>query len=183
MERLPLDHRVVYCALDDRIPFCEVMIIPYVLWFVCGFFITLYTLFRDVPAFRRFMRYLIVTGVVSFVFYVFFPSTFPGQPDPLPRDNVFTWIVGLVYGADSPTSIFPSEHVIVALGMAFTVLYSRRLRRPGFAIPFTALQLLICVSVIFVKQHSVLDVLGALPVCLLGWLCCFRPREKEAGEN
>ena len=176
VERLPLERHVVFCALDDLIPFCEVLIVPYVLWFACCIFMTLYTLFRDVPVFRRFMWYLIVTALVSFVFYLFYPSVFPAQPDPLPRRNVFTWIVSVVYGSDNPTNAFPSEHVIVALGMLFTTLHSKKLRRPAFSIPFSALQLLICASVVFVKQHSILDVLGALPLSLLGYFCCFSPR-------
>lgn len=183
-ERLPLARHVVYCALDDAIPFCEYMIVPYVLWFACCIFMTLYTLFRDIPSFRRFLWYMIVTALVSFTVFLIYPSVFPGKLDPVPQRNVFTWIVGMVYGSDNPTNVFPSEHVIVALGMVFTALSSRKLRRPAFSVPFTALQLLVCASVVFVKQHSVLDVLGALPVCLLGWLILYMPRKKaRAGEK
>ncbi len=178
VERLPLERHVVFCALDEQIPFCEIMIVPYVLWFLCCVFMTVYTLFRDVPGFRRFMRYMIVTALASFAFYVFWPSYFPGQPDPVPGNSVFTRLVELVYRWDEPVNIFPSEHVIVALGMAFAALHSRKLRRPAFSVPFTALQLLICCSVVFVKQHSALDVLGALPVAALGWFTCYYTRKK-----
>ena len=50
-EKLPLTRHVIYCALDDRIPFCEALILPYVLWFGCCVFVTVYTLLRDVPVF------------------------------------------------------------------------------------------------------------------------------------
>ena len=33
--------------------------------------------------------------------------------------------------------------------------------------------ILICLSTVFVKQHSILDVLCALPVCALGWWLCY----------
>ena len=177
-EKLPLERHAIYCALDDQIPFCEALIVPYVLWFACCVFITLYTLFRDIPSFRRFIWYMIGTALVCFSFFLFYPSVFPGQPDPIPQRNLFTWIVSLVYGSDEPTNVFPSEHVVAAMGMVFTVLHSKKLRKPAFSVPFIALQLLVCVSVVCVKQHSVLDVLGAMPVCFAGWLAFFRPRKK-----
>lgn len=178
-EKLPLTRHVITCALDDRIPFCEYWIVPYVLWFFCCVFVTVYTLLRDVPVFRRFLWYLIGTALVSFSFYLLWPSYFPGQPDPLPRQNIFTWIVSLVYGSDEPTNVFPSEHVIVALGMVFATLHSRKLRRPAFAIPFIALQLLICLSVVFVKQHSILDVAGGAALSLPGYFVFFFPWKRR----
>ena len=45
---------------------------------------------------------------------------------------------------------------------------------PVFGLAFLALR--ISLSTVFMKQHSILDVLCALPVCALGWwLCCGRP--------
>ena len=177
LERLPLDRHVMHCALDDLIPFCEIWILPYVLWFVCVAFITLFTLFRDVGVFRRYMDYMILTALVAFTVFLLFPSAF-AQPDLPSRRSVLLWIAGVVYGADEPTNVFPSEHVVVSLGMVFAVLQSPKLRRPAFAVPFLTLQLLICISVVFVKQHSALDILGALPLVLLGYLCCFCPRTR-----
>ena len=40
-----------------------------------------------------------------------------------------------------------------------------------------ALGLVICISTVFVKQHSVLDHMAALPVCLAGWLLCFHRKQ------
>ena len=169
LEHLPLERHVMHCALDDLIPFCEIWILPYVLWFACVVFITLFTLFRDVGVFRRYMDYMILTVLVAFAVFLLYPSVFV-QPDLPSRRSVLLWIVGVVYGADEPTNVFPSEHVVVALGMVFAVLQSPKLRRPAFAVPFLTLQLLICLSVVFVKQHSALDILGALPLVLLGYL-------------
>ena len=182
-EKLPLARHVIYCALDDRIPFCEALILPYVLWFGCCVFVTVYTLLRDVPVYRRFLWYMIGTALVSFSFFLFYPSVFPGQPDPLPRQNFFTWIVSIVYGSDEPTNVFPSEHVITALGMVFATLHSKKLRRPAFSIPFITLQLLICVSVVFVKQHSILDVAGGAAVSLPGYFLFFFPWKKRLPWN
>ena len=190
--RLPWTYHPIYSALDDAIPFLESFVIPYTLWFLCVAFTVLFTLRYDVPNFRRFTWYMIITILVSGSVFLFYPNYFPGRPvdalgwpgsvrdyyAAMPRKNLFTWALSFIYFTDPPRNAFPSEHVVVALGMVFTVWNSKKLRRPSFALPFTALQLLICASVTFTKQHSVLDVLGALPVTILGYFTCYFPRRR-----
>ena len=192
--RLPRVYHPIYSALDDLIPFSEIWVIPYVLWFLCIAFTLLFSLRHDIPMFRRFMRYMIVTILLSGAVFVLYPNFFPGRPvqalgwpnsvmtyfEAMPRRNLFTFALSFIYFTDPPRNAFPSEHVVVALGMAMAALDDRRLRRPAFALPFVALQLLICLSVTFTKQHSALDVLGALPVSLIGWLTSYAPWCKRA---
>ncbi len=194
--RLPWVYHPVCCPLDEQLPLLEGFVVPYLLWFVCGAFVVLYTLRWNIPVFRKFMRYLIVTITLAGLVFLIYPNTFPGRPvtawpvsvaeayRQMPRKNVFSWMLSFVYFTDPPRNVFPSEHVVVSLGMMFSVWRDKRLRRPAFFLPFAALQLLICVSVLFVKQHSVLDILGAMPVTLAGYFCCFFPgRAKKAGEE
>ena len=196
--RLPWHYHPVYSPLDDAIPFSEVWVIPYTLWFLCVLFTVLYTLRRDIRVFRRFMDYMIVTITLSGAVYLIWPNYFPGRPiealgwpntvaayyAAMPRKNVFTFALSFIYFIDPPRNAFPSEHVVVALGMAFAALDSKKLRRPAFSVPFVTLQLLICLSITFTKQHSALDILGALPVSMLGWILAFSPwlRRPRAAE-
>ena len=195
--RLPWTYHIVHCPLDDAIPFLEGFVIPYELWFLCGVFISLYTLRYDIPNFRRFMRYMIVTILLAGTVFLVWPNYFDGRPvndmgwprsigdyyNAMPRKNVFTWMMAYIYHTDPPRNAFPSEHVVVALGMAAVALHSKKLRRPAFSVPFVALQLVICASVSFTKQHSVMDILGALPVTLVGYLTCFVPWKKLRRRN
>ena len=187
--RLPWTYHEIYSPMDDAIPFLEGFVIPYELWFLCGAFLVVYTLRYDIPVFRRFMWYMIVTITLAGAVFLIYPNYFSGRPindmgwprstgeyyAAMPRKNLFTWMLSYIYHTDPPRNAFPSEHVVVALGMAIAVLDSRKLRRPAFSIPFVTLQLVICASVAYTKQHSVLDVLGALPVTLIGWCTSFAP--------
>ena len=187
--RLPRIYHPIFSPLDELIPFSEVWVIPYTLWFLCGLFTVVYTLTRDIRVFRRFMDYMIVTIMLSGAVYLIYPNYFPGRPvealgwpgtvaayfEAMPRKNLFTFALSFIYFTDPPRNAFPSEHVVVALGMAMAALDSQKLRRPAFSVPFAALQLLICLSITFTKQHSALDILGALPVSFLGWLLAFSP--------
>ena len=48
---------------------------------------------------------------------------------------------------------------------------------PVFGLAFLAL--CISLSTVFMKQHSILDVLCALPVCALGWWLCYGRTERR----
>lgn len=195
--RLPWTYHVIYCALDDKIPFLEGFVIPYELWFLCGIFIVLFTLRYDIPSFRRFMWYMIVTIVIAGAVFLIYPNYFPGRPvnalgwprsvgdyyEAMPRQNPFTWMLSYIYHTDPPRNAFPSEHVVVALGMAAAALHSKKLRRPAFSVPFVTLQLVICASVVFTKQHSFLDILGGLVVSLIGYLTAYIPWKKLWSRN
>ena len=67
-------YHVMHCALDDAIPFSEWALIPYLLWFVYLIGALAYTFFQDVPAFRRMMRFVIVTYTAATVIYFIYPT-------------------------------------------------------------------------------------------------------------
>ena len=161
----------IRCAADDLIPFCEWFVIPYFLWFPYLAGMLLYTLLRDVEAFKKLMRYFILTFTAAVVIYRLFPNCQTLRPAVLPRDNFASGIVSFLYRLDTNTNVCPSEHVIGSAGVVFAAFHSEGLKRHrGWIL---LLGILICVSTVFIKQHSLLDHAAALPVCLAGWLTCF----------
>ena len=63
----------IHCALDDMIPFHELFLIPYVLWYFFIVGMHLYTLFYDVPEFRAFTMFLIISLAISTSIFLLFP--------------------------------------------------------------------------------------------------------------
>ena len=53
------------------------------------------------------------------------------------------------------------------------------LQKPVWQVLNIVSMLLICISTVFLKQHSVIDVLAAIPVCGIGYLLGFRVRENN----
>ena len=51
----------MHCALDDLIPFNEYFVIPYISWYFYLLFVHLYLLDNDVEAFKKMMRFFIIT--------------------------------------------------------------------------------------------------------------------------
>lgn len=167
-------YHVMHCALDDVIPFCEWFLIPYLFWFVYLIGTLVYTFFFDVPAFKKMMRFIICTYTITMVIYLLFPTCQELRPEVFPRDNVLTRFIGRFYSFDTNTNVCPSLHVIGSAAALFALRDGPRLRkRAWWQAASVLLALCISLSTVFMKQHSILDVLCALPVCALGWWLCY----------
>ena len=180
MERLrPVAHyHAVHCALDDMIPFCEYFLVPYLLWFVAVAGILVYTLLFDIKSFRRFMWFIILTYSAAILIYLLFPTCQQLRPEAFARDNVFTRFLGWFYTFDTNTNVCPSIHVLGAVAVLATAWHARGLSTPAWRGALTVLTVLICLSTVFLKQHSALDVAAALPLCAIAYRLVFlRPAE------
>ena len=156
----------IHCGLDDWIPFNELFLIFYVGWYFLVFGSLLYTFFYDVDGFRHLQKFIIVTQVVAMLCYVLWPSRQDLRPEIFPRENLLTALMGFIYSFDTSTGVCPSLHVAYSLGILSVGLKDRLLGR-GRKLALSFFVVMVCVSVCFVKQHSALDVLAALPLCLL----------------
>lgn len=169
----------VHCLLDDIVPFCEVFVIPYVGWYLLIVASLLYFALYNIQNFKRLQTYIIITQAIAMVIYILYPSRQDLRPEVFPRENVFTGIIGLLYTFDTNTGVCPSLHVAYSIGIASTWLREPTASRL-WKILAVILAILISLSTAFIKQHSVVDIFAALPVCLLAeWLVFFRPKKRN----
>lgn len=169
----------VHCLLDDIVPFCEVFVIPYVGWYLLIVASLLYFALYNIQNFKRLQTYIIITQAIAMVIYILYPSRQDLRPEVFPRENVFTGIIGLLYTFDTNTGVCPSLHVAYSIGIASTWLREPTASRL-WKILAVILAVLISLSTAFIKQHSVVDIFAALPVCLLAeWLVFFRPKKRN----
>lgn len=160
----------MHCRLDDIVPFCEYFIIPYVGWYFLIAGSLLYFALYNPENFKNMMKFIIVTQVVAMAIYIIFPNRQDLRPAEFANSNIFTKLVGLIYHFDTSTNVCPSLHVAYSIGIASTWLKEASASKWSKA-GITAFCLLVCVSVMFVKQHSAIDILVALPVCVLAeWI-------------
>ena len=158
--------RPVHCFLDDIIPFCEVFIIPYVFWYALIVISLGWFLLYDVESFKKLQTYIIITQIVAMACYLLIPTRQDLRPEVFPRENVFTGIVAALYAFDTSTGVCPSLHVAYSLGIASVWLRQKEASKGWKAFVVIAV-ILICLSTMFIKQHSAVDVLAAIPVGLL----------------
>ena len=165
-------YHIVHTALDDVIPFCEVFIIPYLFWFFYILLAVLYFIFRegDHREYYRMVFHMMAGMTIFLIVSYLYPNMQQLRPDVFPRDNVFTYMVKELYSRDTPTNILPSIHVFNSLAIHIAITTSEKLRgkREVKIISFVITALII-LSTMFLKQHSVIDVLLGMTMALLGY--------------
>lgn len=163
----------IHCGLDDIIPFCEIFLIPYVFWYLLIVVSLLYFLLYNVDSFKKLQSYIIITQVVAMAIYIIYPSCQNLRPTEFTRDNFLTDCVGLLYSLDTNTGVCPSLHCAYSIGIASVWLREKNVSKLWKAFVVIAV-ILICLSTMFIKQHSAVDFFAALPVCLLAEILVFK---------
>lgn len=189
LERLrTTGYTAVYSPIDDMIPFCEGFAIPYFFWFVYLVAFYLYALLFDVDAFKRYTVFIIITYSVTLLIYLLWPTKQELRPTVFPRDNFLTDVMKGFYQFDTNTNVLPSLHVVGAVAVSSAARNSRHFSKVGWRIAFTATTVLIILSTVFLKQHSVLDIPPALVICAAAYPIAFgrrsagRAREEHESE-
>jgi len=162
----------VHMWLDDVIPFHEGFLIPYVFWYALIVLSLGYYLLYNVEQFKGLQKYIIVTQVAAMAIYILFPTRQDLRPLEFPRDNFLTDCVAVLYAFDTNTGVCPSLHVAYSLGIASTWLKDRNANAAWKVFVVFAV-VMICLSTMFIKQHSAVDFFAALPVCLLAEIIAF----------
>ncbi len=163
------DYYVVHMPLDDMIPFCEWFIFPYCLWHWLLGIMGLYLLLWDAENFKRYTAFIGLGFIPVILFDIVFPNGQDLRPLVFERQNIATWLVARIYAADTNTNVFPSMHVIGSAALYAATLHTPSLRRRKLDRVMLPLAILISISTAFVKQHSCIDILGALPYSVLVW--------------
>lgn len=164
---------VIHCRIDDIIPFCEWFVIPYVLWYLLIAFSLLYFALYNVDSFKKLQTYIIITQIVAMIVYIVYPSCQNLRPTEFARDNFLTDIVGLLYTLDTNTGVCPSLHCAYSIGIASVWVKEKNISWV-FKTFIVIFAVLICLSTMFIKQHSAVDFFAALPVCLLAEILVFK---------
>jgi len=157
-----ISYTVIHMNIDDYIPFCEVFIVPYLLWFLYVPAVLIYLFFKDRQGYWKNALSLCIGMTVFIVISALIPNIHHLRLKQFPRENVFTDLIRILWKTDTPTNLFPSIHVFNSLAAHFAVLNQEKLCRSR-VIRYGSL--VMCVSIVLstvlLKQHSMFDVLTA----------------------
>ena len=176
MKELIWDSGYGFGPLADMIPFCEVFIIPYLMWFVYAFGFAFYMFLQDEKSYHEVAAFLVIGMTVFLAVSVFFPNILLLRPETMPRNNVFTYLVERLYAVDTPTNVTPSIHVYNSLAVMIAVWRTdaKLVRSKMSKILMTVLGFLIILSTMFLKQHSFSDVIVATGLALFSYILVYR---------
>lgn len=191
LENLNRDFHPIRCAIDDHVPTLVIFVIPYLLWFVYVAATVLIFFFTDKTDFYQCTAILFIGMTIGLIVFTVYPSEFDRGPSPADK-NIFAVLVNLIHRIDSNTNVFPSIHCFNSIACTIAYIKSRtfrtteqtseKRRRLNFSVKCasTILTILICLSTMFIKQHSFLDFVGSVVLSTFMYLLVYKvPWEKH----
>lgn len=155
--------KTVHSALDNLIPFNEFFLIPYILWFAYIPFVILYFFFTSKEDYYKACAFLFIGMTICLIIYTIWPTRQNLRPYTFDRNNIFITIIQRLYILDTSTNVCPSIHVFNSIGAHIAIINSERFKyNPWMKATSFILACSICLSTVFLKQHSIIDGLCAI---------------------
>jgi len=138
--------------------------IPFIPEFIYGYFLVILVVIVAVLAIdsmellkQGFIAFFLLVTISIAIFYIF-PVKMIGRPEIRPDNSLSTRIVLFTFWLDEPYNLFPSLHVSTAFLSAWIAFRVHRLT----GILCLIASSIVALSVLFVKQHYIADVVGGL---------------------
>ncbi len=161
-KNITTDFHLIHMKIDDYIPFIEYFIIPYDIWFFYVGCTLCFLAFFDEAEYARTCWFICFGMTLFLIISTIYPNGHDLRPTVMPRDNFFTRLVVSLQATDTPTNLFPSIHVFNSIGMHLGLHRTKALEKHKWV---RVLSFLLCTGIIlatvFIKQHSVFDVITA----------------------
>ena len=166
---------IIHSKFDDVIPFCEVFVIPYMLWFLYIPFVFVLLYFSSNKEFYRLCSFEFIGMTVALFTCTIFPNGHDLRVNLNTNENIFTEILSFIYKNDTSTNVLPSIHVFATLAAHTCLIYSPQVRiRPYLKTISAILSGLICVSTVVLKQHSIIDSICGVLLAIVVYLFVFK---------
>ena len=151
-------------SVDDKIPFLPWTVLPYCFWFPMIAFYPLIVFRTDPCSYCGYLMTMVMEIVLSVVCYLIYPTSFQR---PVPPDGFWGKFMKFVYHSSyRGLNCAPSLHcsscflvICVSFTCAGMSLWVR-----GFTV---SIAIMIVLSTLTTKQHTLIDVLTAVPLFLI----------------
>ncbi len=168
------DYQVIHTFIDDYIPFCELFVVPYFLWFAYVAVTVMFFFFKNKDDYYKTCAFLFTGMTIFLIISTLFPNGHHLRLTEMPRDNVFTRMVSGLWATDTATNLWPSIHVYNSLGAHFAITKSSYFEnKKGIRIASLVLCVSIILSTMLIKQHSVFDVITAFIMAFIMYLIVY----------
>ena len=169
---------ILHSPLDDLIPFNEWFIFPYGSWFFLLAGVTALLWWFDTASYDKLCLMMFSGMTFCLILYMVLPNGLDIRPtvEEVGRSNIAMTLMQLIWKADASVNVCPSIHCQSSACMAMAFSHSKlaegKSLRKVLAWAWAAL---ICLSTVFTKQHSVIDVACGLAVAFVWLPVVYRP--------
>ncbi len=179
LEVYVINYHSIHSPIDDYIPFNEYFIIPYFFWFIFIAIACVYFFFHSQGESIRFFMFLILgMSTALFIYYIYPNGLVDFRPTVFPRDNICTHMVAFLYSIDTSTNVLPSLHVYNTVAVIIAICKSKTFGRYHklIIIISSIIGIFICLSTLFLKQHSILDLFAALIMAVFMYFIVYKTK-------
>lgn len=176
LEQEVTNYHVIYMPIDDSIPFLELFVIPYFLWFAYVILTVLFFFLNDKKDYYKVCAFLYIGMTIFLIISTVFPNGHHLRPLSFARENVLTKMVAHLYSLDTSTNLIPSLHVYNSIGAHLAIVKSKHFKnKKGIRTASFLLSTSIILSTVFIKQHSMFDVLTAYGLAFVMYMLIYKP--------
>ena len=172
---------IIHAPLDDLIPFNEWFVIPYCSWFLLLVAVTALLWWKDTASYDKLCLMMFSGMTFCLIVYMLLPNGLDLRPtvEEIGRSNPAMWVMQLLWKADASVNVCPSIHCQSTACMAIAISESKLAEERPVLRPIALVwAALICLSTVFTKQHSVLDVGCGLAVAVVWLPVLYRDRNR-----
>ncbi|MDY6316401.1 MAG: hypothetical protein SPL49_04205 [Oribacterium sp.] len=163
--------RIIETPLDRMIPTIPWFFIFYAIWWVLFPGAILYFLIKGTKEDFLKLCFILFGGYTVCLFVYTVAPNGLNLREPLTGHDIFSVFIGWMRAIDPPRNVCPSMHVSSTVAIDVTVRGASYIRIRSKNI-VTIISILICLSTLFIRQHSIIDVLcgwGMSLVLLFVW--------------
>ncbi|MCI9092795.1 MAG: phosphatase PAP2 family protein [Coprobacillus sp.] len=152
----------IYTFIDQSIPFIAWFVLPYVYWYLFVAGTIAYLFFTNKSDFYKCVAFLFIGMTICLIAFTIYPTSFNHRPLTLEGNSFCRFLVNFIYTADKSQNVCPSIHVFNSIGCAIALLKCEKLsHHNGIKLLAIISAILITLSTMFIKQHSIIDAVMA----------------------
>ncbi|SEA52452.1 PAP2 superfamily protein [Oribacterium sp. KHPX15] len=169
--------QIIELPIDRMIPTIPAFFIPYAMWWIIFPGALVFFLFWGTKNDFLKLCFILFGGyTICMIVYTIWPNGLALR-EPLESTDLFSTAVNWLRSIDPPRNVCPSMHVSSTIAIDLVVRECRYIKLRYKNIE-TIIAVLICLSTMFIKQHSVVDVVLGWAMSVLLWFIWKRFFEK-----
>ena len=165
---LQSDYHIIGNAIDQKIQFNSLAIIPYYIWYILLLVVPYYLYRKDKEMLCKFIASYILCVFISSIIFVCYPTTVL-RPEIKP-DSLLNFMTWFIYKADTPAvNCLPSLHCAISMLFTLSAFCSKNVSLK-FKITIAILSILVMISTLVIKQHVFIDLVTGdvlMTICFL----------------
>ena len=165
----------VYTFIDKATPFIAWFIYPYVYWFIFVALTIAYLFFTHKKDFYKCVAFLFIGMTICLMIFTIYPTSYNHRPLTVEGSPLEVFLVQFIYTADKSQNVFPSIHVFNSIGCAIALIKCQDFKNSTTMKIFASVSaIMITLSTMFIKQHSVLDAISACILAIVLYILIYQ---------